>query len=175
VTGLNRKYLIRVLNHPLKPRLRKRRKRRAEYGAAVVTALIEVWDIFEQPCGQRLAAVLRSELDRPRKLGELHCSDVVAGQLERISASTMDRLLGREKRARHLRRNRVGSTAIYQDCSGQCHFLAVANTYVDIHRSPPPLLHEFHHELDQTHPFTEDIARYMRCLKGRAHAFDVAR
>ena len=45
-------------------RPRKRRRRRAEYGAAVVTALIEVWDIFEQPCGQRMVAVLRSELDR---------------------------------------------------------------------------------------------------------------
>jgi hypothetical protein len=105
-TGLNRKYLIRILNHPVEQRPRKRRKRRAEYGAAVVTALIEVWDIFEQPCGQRLVAVLKSELDRLRKLGELQCSDAVAEQLKTISASTIDRLLGREKRVRHLRRNR---------------------------------------------------------------------
>src|SRR3954454_22727453 len=72
-TGLNRKYLIRVLNHPREPKPRKRRKRSAQYGAAVVTALIEVWDIFEQPCGQRMVATLRSELDRLRKLGELRC------------------------------------------------------------------------------------------------------
>jgi hypothetical protein len=51
-------------------------------------------------------AVLRSELDRLRKLGALPCSDPVADQLKRISASTMDRLLGREKRIRQLRRNR---------------------------------------------------------------------
>ena len=68
-TDLNRKYLIRVLNHPLPSMGRKRRRRRAAYGAAVVTALVEVWDIFEQPCGQRMVAVLRSELDRLRKLG----------------------------------------------------------------------------------------------------------
>lgn len=105
-TGLNRKYLIRVLNHPRRPGPRKRRKRRAEYGAAVMTALVEVWDIFEQPCGQRMVAVLRSELERLRKLGEVRCSDVVAGQLKEISASTIDRLLVREKRIRHLRRNR---------------------------------------------------------------------
>jgi hypothetical protein len=61
-TGLNRKYLIRVLNHPHRQRPRKRRRRQAEYGAAVVTALVEVWDIFEQPCGQRMVAVLRREL-----------------------------------------------------------------------------------------------------------------
>jgi len=105
-TGLNRKYLIRILNHPVKPGPRKPRKRRATYGAAVVTALVEIWDIFEQPCGQRMEVVLRSELGRLRKLGEVRCSDGVASQLTTISARTIDRVLGREKRIRHLRRNR---------------------------------------------------------------------
>jgi len=72
----------------------------------VVTALVAVWDIFEQPCGQRLAAVLRREVDRLRGWGELRCSEGVAGQLKQISASTIDRLLQREKRVRLLRRNR---------------------------------------------------------------------
>ena len=105
-TRLNRKYLIRILNHPVQPVPRKRRRRRAEYGAAVVTALIGVWDIFEQPCGQRMVAVLRNEVDRLRKLGELRCSEGVAKQLKHVAASTIDRLLRREKRIRQLRRNR---------------------------------------------------------------------
>jgi hypothetical protein len=84
-----------------------------EYGAAVVTALVEVWDVFEQPCGQRLVAVLGSELERLRKLGELRCTDTVAEQLGEISASTIDRLPGREKRVRHF----CGRTAI-RTCSG---------------------------------------------------------
>src|SRR6185369_8452990 len=105
-TGLNRKYLIRVLHHPARPGPRKLRKRAVQYGAAVVTALIEAWDVFEQPCGQPMEAVLRSELDRLRKLGELRCSNAVAGQLKEISARTIDRVLVREKRIRHLRRNR---------------------------------------------------------------------
>jgi hypothetical protein len=68
-TGYNRKYLIRVLNREPRPELltRRRRKRKAEYGAAVVTALVEVWDIFEQPCGQRLVVVLREQVDRLRQ------------------------------------------------------------------------------------------------------------
>jgi hypothetical protein len=105
-TGLSRKYLIRVLNHAQPKRQHKRRKRRAEYGTAVVAALIEIWDMFEQPCGQRLVAVLRTELDRLRSLGEVRCKDAVAAQLKQISASTIDRLLAREKRVRRLRRNR---------------------------------------------------------------------
>jgi hypothetical protein len=78
--GLNRKYLIRVLNQSEeKASAKKRRRRRAAYGAAAVTALIEALDIFEQPCGQRLVAVLRSELERLRRLGEVRCSDTIAG------------------------------------------------------------------------------------------------
>jgi hypothetical protein len=106
-TGYNRKYLIRRLNREPRPELvKRRRKRKAEYGAAVITALVEVWDIFEQPCGQRLAVVLREQVERLREFGELRCSEAVAEQLKTISASTIDRLLRREKRVRMLRRNR---------------------------------------------------------------------
>jgi hypothetical protein len=117
-TGYNRKYLIRILNREIaaervKP---KRRRRPRKYGAAVVTALVEIWDMFEQPCGQRLAPILREHVDRLRRLGELCCTDVVAGQLKQISPSTIDRLLRREKRVRVLRRNRNPSMhrLIYQ-------------------------------------------------------------
>ena len=48
-TGLNRKYLIRILNHPVKPGPRKPRKRRATYGAAVVTALVEIPKVSNSP------------------------------------------------------------------------------------------------------------------------------
>jgi len=52
--------------------------------------------MFEQPCGQRLVGVLRTELDRLRSLGEVRCNDALAAQLKEISASTIDRLLARE-------------------------------------------------------------------------------
>ena len=71
-----------------------------------MTALVEVWEMFEQPWGERLASVLRCETDRLRRLGELRCSEETAEKLKTISASTIDRLLRREKRVRLLRRNR---------------------------------------------------------------------
>lgn len=106
-TGYNRKYLIRALNRTPRPRGWKvRRRRRAEYGAALTSALIAVWDIFEQPCGQRLAPILSEQVDQLRRLGELRCSATVAEQLKQVSPRTIDRLLRREKRVRRLRRNR---------------------------------------------------------------------
>ncbi len=105
-TGYNRKYLIRLLNGIRPARPARRRRRTAGYGAAVVTALVTVWDIFEQPCGQRLAPILAGQVDHLRQLGELRCSAAVAQQLKEVSPSTIDRLLRREKRVRRLRRNR---------------------------------------------------------------------
>jgi len=105
-TGYNRKYLIRTLNRPPRPQRWKVRRRRAEYGAALTSALITVWDIFEQPCGQRLAPILAKQVDHLRRLGELRCGSAVAEQLKQVSASSIDRLLRREKRVRRLRRNR---------------------------------------------------------------------
>ena len=113
--GYNRKYLIRVVNRAAGPSVRvRRRRRKAEYGAAVVTALVTVWDMSEQPCGQRLAPEVREQVDHPRRLGELRCSDAVATQLKRISPRTIDRLLSREKRRPRRNRNPNVQRLIYQ-------------------------------------------------------------
>lgn len=106
-TRLNRKYLIRVLNRRPQPRrVKARRGRPRVYGATVLTALVAVWEMFEYPCGQRLAPILRRQVARLRRWGELRCSDEVADKLGAISASAVDRLLAREKRVRQLRRER---------------------------------------------------------------------
>jgi hypothetical protein len=109
-TRLNRKVLIRKLAHPPKPDPGKRAPRKASYGADVVTALAKVWEIFDYPCGQRLAPALREQLERLRQANELRCSEEVAGKLKRISPKTIDRLLAREKGVLGLRQNRNPST-----------------------------------------------------------------
>ena len=105
-TGLNRKVLIRKLAHPAKANAGKRGPRRATYGADVITTLVQVWKIFDYPCGQRLAPALHEQLDRLRKAKEIRCSDEVSDKLKRISPKTIDRLLSREKQVRGLRQNR---------------------------------------------------------------------
>lgn len=107
-TRLNRKYLIRILNGGKTAAAKQpaRRTRSRSYGVAVLSSLVEVWEIFDYPCGQRLEPALKQEVKRLREFGELRCSDTVAEQLQRISAKTIDRLLAREKQVRGLRRNR---------------------------------------------------------------------
>jgi hypothetical protein len=105
-TRLNRKVLIRKLAHPPKPNPGQRSPRKATYGAAVVTALAKVWEVFDYPCGQRLAPALKEQVERLRQAGELRCSAEVAALLIRVSPKSIDRLLAREKRVLGLRQNR---------------------------------------------------------------------
>lgn len=105
-TRLNRKVLIRKLAHPPKPNPGKRSPRKASYGADVLTALVKLWEIFDYPCGQRLAPAIRQELAALRQANEVRCDDTVAAKLDAISPKTIDRLLARERRVRGLRQNR---------------------------------------------------------------------
>ena len=106
-TRLNRKVLIGKLAHPPVPRVDKRRRpRQAAYDSKVTVALVKVWEMFDFPCGQRLAPALRQEVERLRQSKELVCGEEVARKLRAISPKTIDRVLAREKRVRCLRRNR---------------------------------------------------------------------
>lgn len=106
-TRLNRKVLIGKLAHPVAAGKKKKRgPRKRAYGREVQAALIKVWELFDYPCGQRLAPALRQEVVRLRRSRELVCSEEVAAKLEKISPRSIDRLLDREKRLRGLRANR---------------------------------------------------------------------
>src|SRR5260221_12482694 len=83
-TRLNRKVLIGKLAHPAVERRKKKRgPRQATYSREVQAALIKVWEVFDYPCGQRLAPALRQEIERLRKAKELVCSEDVAGGKEK--------------------------------------------------------------------------------------------
>jgi hypothetical protein len=106
-TKLNRKVLIRKLAHvPAAAGGSKRRRRRAKYKAEVKTPLIQVWELFDFPCGQRLAPILREQTERLRACGGLKCSPEVAELLQQMSPKTIDRLLVREREVRCLKQHR---------------------------------------------------------------------
>jgi hypothetical protein len=106
-TQLHRKVLIRKLAHiPAAGGKPKRRLRAARYGAALKTALVQIWELFDFPCGQRLAPILREQTERLRAGGGLQCGPEVADLLQEISAKTIDRLLAREREVRCLQQQR---------------------------------------------------------------------
>lgn len=104
-TRLKRKYLIKKLKSwsNLDRVGLIRRARKATYDHEVKAALARLWEIFDHPCGQRLAS-LKGEVDRLRKLKELFCSDAVADKLKTISPSSIDRALAHTKEVERLRR-----------------------------------------------------------------------
>ena len=64
----------------------------------------KVWDIFDEPCGQRLAPLLKTEVDRLGQQEEIFISNEVAEKLKRISPRSIDRALRPQKQALHLNR-----------------------------------------------------------------------
>ena len=98
-TRLERKYLTQKLKPKsnLDKLKTERKKKKQHYDNSVKPALARMWKIFDNPCGQRLEPLLKSETDKLRNLGELLCSDVVAEKLKAMSSSTIDRKLEHTK------------------------------------------------------------------------------
>lgn len=95
-TGQERKYVIKKFRYKVK--LKENRKKRKEYyNNLVKPTLVEVWNIFEKPCGQRLKTLIEDELDKLRRFKEIKCSDETAIKLKKMSSATIDRKLGHEK------------------------------------------------------------------------------
>lgn len=98
-TGLERKYLTQKLKPKsnLDKLKMERKKKEQHYDNSIKPALVAMWRIFDNPCGQRLEPLLKSETGRLRKLGEISCSDIVAEKLKAMSSATIDRKLKHTK------------------------------------------------------------------------------
>lgn len=106
-TKLDRKYSIKKFRYKVKIKGKngeQRKARKETYDGAVRAALATMWKMFDFPCGQRLASILKTETDRMRKLGELVCSDDVAKKLQAMVASTIDEKLKHEKEVERQKR-----------------------------------------------------------------------
>lgn len=102
-TKQNRKYVIRKIRNgqylPKRKRLTPKR-RLSFYDSEILVYLVRLWEIFDYPCGLRLASSLKTEVDRLRDWGELPCSDQIALKLKKISPRTIDEKLRHEKEVR---------------------------------------------------------------------------
>jgi len=99
-TGLSRDRAARLLSEKTKSTKQqsaKKRGRKPIYGEDVVAALKEVWVYADFICGKRLVEAIPDLLDALIRFGEVDYSADMARKLKRMSASTMDRLLKKEK------------------------------------------------------------------------------
>lgn len=100
-TGLDRKYLIRRLSARTRwEKISRLTGRLREYQSDLVLPLVELWDIFDEPCSQRLKPQIEQELERLRHFEEILVTDKQAEQLKKMSTKTIDRLLEHEKSVR---------------------------------------------------------------------------
>lgn len=110
-TGQNRKYVITKMlsDQKRKPKATKKGKP-VKYGGEVTAVLVDLWKIFDYPCGERLKPVIETEVERLRRLEEIRCSDETAQKLKEISSATIDRKLRREKELSNRLRTRGNSS-----------------------------------------------------------------
>jgi hypothetical protein len=81
-----------------------KRHRSSPYSHEVISYLINLWEIFDRPCGQRLKPIIVSELDHLRRFQEFTLSDAISHTLKRISPRTIDTKLKQHKLKERLRR-----------------------------------------------------------------------
>ncbi len=94
MTGLNRKYLIHLMNSDLERKPRQR-QRGSTYGSEVRAALYMIAESLDFVCGKRLKPVLLDTAHNLQRYGHLELNPELGQALTKISISTIDRLLPR--------------------------------------------------------------------------------
>jgi hypothetical protein len=94
ITGLHRKSLIRLINGNLKRKPRRRQRGRT-YGPEVADALRVIAESMDCICAERLTPNLTLLAECLAAHGELTASPQLLEQLERVSVSTVERILAR--------------------------------------------------------------------------------
>lgn len=101
-TEQDRKYAIKKFNYKIRSK-EIRKPRSCFYDGSVVSVLVEIWEIFDRPCGARMEEILETETEKLRALKEIACSDEVAEKLRKMKSATIDRRLDHEKEVLRLK------------------------------------------------------------------------
>ena len=93
VTGLHRKSLIRLLRGNLR-RKRRTRQRGPTYTSETQSAIRLCAEALDFPCAERLKPMLSATAQHLARHGRLSLTPKIAQQLERVSVSTVRRIIG---------------------------------------------------------------------------------
>ena len=92
-TSYNRKYATRILNAPLRLTDRSRSGKKETYTNEHIYYLKKIWDILDNPCGQRLKPMIAEMIEVLSRCRELVVPEAIAKRLVKISSATIDRRL----------------------------------------------------------------------------------
>jgi len=95
ITQLGRKHLIAQMNNPDLRRCRRSRERQRVYDDEVSEAVGVVADALDWICAERLQPTLRKTAEILISFGEMEATSIVLDKLQRISISTVERILKR--------------------------------------------------------------------------------
>ncbi len=98
LTGYERKYAIRLLNHDPKGAARILRPRQPIYGSMVQEALFLAWRTIQYPCAKRLVPCLPELIPVLERDGHLRLDEHHRRQLLTMSVRTAERLLSTQRR-----------------------------------------------------------------------------
>ncbi len=98
LTGYERKYAIRLLNHDPKGAARIVRPRPPIYGSAVQEALFLAWRMIQYPCAKRLVPSLPSLIPVLERDGHLRLGEEQRRQILAMSVRTAEWLLSTKRR-----------------------------------------------------------------------------
>jgi hypothetical protein len=126
-TKQERKYVIKKLRYKagLKPAGSIRKPRQEYYDGLVRSALVDIWKIFDYPCGQRMVSIISEEAENLRRLGELNCTNETLFKLKQITASTIDLKLAHaksdldQKRKYSIKRNNLVASKVLTKTSAE--------------------------------------------------------
>lgn len=96
-TGMNRKYVIQLMNKGGLTRGRRQRERGRTYGEEVEAAVLFVAECLDFICGKRLRPALLCTALSLERHGEMILCDETKASLAKISASTIDRIYARNR------------------------------------------------------------------------------
>jgi hypothetical protein len=107
VSGYHRKHAIRLLAKEVGVEQRGRRHGKSLYDEATRQAVILLWEAADRICGKRLKALLPMLIEAMERHGHLHLDKEVRSLLLRVSASTIDRMLGQARASGQQRRSGI--------------------------------------------------------------------
>jgi len=110
ITGKHRKSLIRLMNGTLAGKARKVQRGRT-YGPVVEDAIRIIFETLDHICAERLTPILATMARQLAQHGEMPVTPALLEQLERISVSTVSRILKRIGQDQRRRRRRPPGTA----------------------------------------------------------------